>query len=173
MNGPLTVDSLRELLHTARDEAELTGDTPLYQFTSDAIMATTPNDSPADIAAFPLPSIPDALEFRREQYGWTPWKMAQELGLHKRRHYGEVICGTRQLTIKAMRAAHAMGVPADVLLQPPPKEAGTSVWNTLSGLTNPYNQVQHGESWQVASHAWDMAIIDAMRAIRDLPGVDD
>jgi hypothetical protein len=44
-----------------------------------------------------------------------------------------------------------------------------SAWHVLQALENPYNRQQHGENWQVSAHAWDMAIIMAMRAIDALP----
>jgi antitoxin component HigA of HigAB toxin-antitoxin module len=60
-------------------------------------------------------SIPDALEFRRDQYGYTKAKMADELGLC-RSHYTEIIQGKRKLPYSAARKAFAIGVPAVVLL---------------------------------------------------------
>lgn len=69
-------------------------------------------------AEFPLPSVPEALEFRREQYGWTREMMAFAIGLSKG-HYSEVINGKRQLPLNATRHAYSIGVPATVLLQLP------------------------------------------------------
>jgi hypothetical protein len=64
-----------------------------------------------------LPSIVDALEFRREQMGWTQMRMAAELGWG-RGHYSEFKNGTRGLSYRAMCRAYELGVPAAVLLQP-------------------------------------------------------
>jgi transcriptional regulator with XRE-family HTH domain len=63
-----------------------------------------------------LPSLIDAVEFRRCQYGWSQNRMAQELGL-TRGHYSEFISGKRGLPLQARCRAYALGVPADVLLQ--------------------------------------------------------
>lgn len=63
-----------------------------------------------------LPSIPGALEFRREQYEWTQAKMAMELGI-QRSHYSEIIKRKRGLPLKATKMAYSIGVPANVLLQ--------------------------------------------------------
>ena len=62
-------------------------------------------------------SIPDALEFRRDQYGLTRTEFAALLGLGLN-HYGEIINGKRGIGKTAMRRAYAIGVPAEVLLQP-------------------------------------------------------
>ncbi|WP_157385878.1 helix-turn-helix domain-containing protein [Methylosarcina fibrata] len=62
-------------------------------------------------------SIADALEFRREQYGLTQSEFAAILGLQKG-HYSEIVNGKRKLPIGATKRAYALGVPADVLLQP-------------------------------------------------------
>lgn len=62
-------------------------------------------------------SIADALEFRRDQYGLTQSEFAAILGMQKG-HYSEIINGRRQLPIGATKRAFAIGVPAEVLLQP-------------------------------------------------------
>ena len=62
-------------------------------------------------------SISDALEFRRDQYGLTRSQFAALLGLGLN-HYGEIISGKRGIGKTAMRRAYAIGVPAEVLLQP-------------------------------------------------------
>ena len=61
--------------------------------------------------------IVDALEFRRDQYGLTQREFAAILGLQNS-HYSEIINGKRRLTLGATKRAFAIGVPADVLLQP-------------------------------------------------------
>jgi len=62
-------------------------------------------------------SVADALEFRREQYGLTQTEFAAILGLQKGA-YSEIVNGKRRLPIGATKRAFAIGVPADVLLQP-------------------------------------------------------
>lgn len=61
--------------------------------------------------------IADALEFRRDQYGLTQREFAAILGLQNS-HYSEIINGKRRLTIGATKRAFAIGVPAEVPLQP-------------------------------------------------------
>lgn len=61
--------------------------------------------------------ITDALEFRRDQYGLTQREFAAILGLQNS-HYSEIISGKRRLTLGATKRAFAIGVPAEVLLQP-------------------------------------------------------
>lgn len=63
-----------------------------------------------------LPSIVDAVEFRREQYGWTMSKMAFELGIQLS-HYSEFVHKKRNLPINAIRHAYRIGVPEKVLMQ--------------------------------------------------------
>ena len=62
-------------------------------------------------------TIPNALEFRRDQYGLNQTEFAAVLGLNGS-HYSEIVRGKRSLPIEATRRAFAIGVPADVLLQP-------------------------------------------------------
>lgn len=62
-----------------------------------------------------LPTIHEALEFRREQYGLTQREFARLLGMGHT-HYSEFANGKRQLPRKAMGNAYRIGVPADVLL---------------------------------------------------------
>ncbi len=61
--------------------------------------------------------LSDALEFRRNQYDLTCYEFSMMLGLQKS-HYSEVIHGLRDLPIKSVKRAYAIGVPADVLLAP-------------------------------------------------------
>ena len=67
---------------------------------------------------FKLPTIPDALEFRREAYGWTAKQMAEALGIWNT-HYSEIVNGKRRLGVMARCKAFEIGVPAEVLLQTP------------------------------------------------------
>lgn len=62
-------------------------------------------------------SVADALEFRRDQYGLTQSEFAAILGLQKG-HYSEIVSGKRRLPLDATKRAFAIGVPAEVLLQP-------------------------------------------------------
>lgn len=65
----------------------------------------------------PLPSVADALAFRADQMGWNQTEMAKQLGLG-RSQYSEIVNGKRVLPMSATKKAFAMGVPANVLLQP-------------------------------------------------------
>lgn len=62
-------------------------------------------------------SVADALEFRRDQYGLTQREFAAILGMYPG-HYSEVVNGKRNLPLEATKRAFAIGVPAEVLLQP-------------------------------------------------------
>jgi transcriptional regulator with XRE-family HTH domain len=64
---------------------------------------------------FAIPSIPSALAFRQEAYGWTQAKMAEKLGLQTS-HYSEILSGKRKLPYEAACRAFRLGVPAKVLL---------------------------------------------------------
>lgn len=61
------------------------------------------------------PKLVDAIEFRREQYGWNKGKMAAMLDMTKG-NYSEFLHGRRALPINAIRKAYAIGIPASVLL---------------------------------------------------------
>ena len=62
-------------------------------------------------------SAVDALEFRRDQYNLPRTEFAALLGMSQS-HYSEFMNGKRKLPKKAMIRAYAIGVPAEVLLQP-------------------------------------------------------
>ena len=62
-------------------------------------------------------SIADALEFRRDQYGLKAREFSAILGMTPS-HYSEVVNKGRNLPLNARIRAFAIGVPADVLLQP-------------------------------------------------------
>lgn len=64
-------------------------------------------------------SLTDALEFRRDQYGLSAKEFAMLINLSQS-HYSEVIHGLRDLPIKSVKRAFAIGVPAEVLLSPSP-----------------------------------------------------
>jgi hypothetical protein len=63
-----------------------------------------------------LPTLVEALEFRREQYelNQTQWSAVLGLGLS---HYNEFVHGKRPLPKQAMAKAYAYGVPAECLFQ--------------------------------------------------------
>lgn len=63
-----------------------------------------------------LPPILDAVEFRRDQYGWSQARMGTELGIGQS-HYSEFLNGKRTLSLNARIRAYKLGVPAEVLLQ--------------------------------------------------------
>ena len=63
-----------------------------------------------------LPSIVEALEFRREQYGISQKEWAKLIGIAQT-HYSEFVNGKRDLSKKAMAGAYEFGVPADCLFQ--------------------------------------------------------
>ena len=63
--------------------------------------------------------LPDALEFRRDQYCLSAAEFSMVLGI-SRSHYSEVVHGVRDLPIKSVKRAFAIGVPAEVLLSPSP-----------------------------------------------------
>ena len=65
---------------------------------------------------FRTPTIPSALEFRREAYGWTQARMAKALGIGSS-HYSEIVNGKRDLPYSAACLAYEVGVPASVLLK--------------------------------------------------------
>ena len=62
-------------------------------------------------------TLADALEFRRDQYGLNKGEFAALLGMQAS-HYGEIVRGKRGMPLRAIKRAYAIGVPADVLLQP-------------------------------------------------------
>jgi transcriptional regulator with XRE-family HTH domain len=62
-------------------------------------------------------TVPEALENYRRMNGLTMVLMANKLGLWNS-HYNEIIKGKRVLHIGATRKAFALGIPAEILLQP-------------------------------------------------------
>ena len=63
-----------------------------------------------------MPSVSEALEFRRQQYGLSRSEWAYVLGTTPS-HYSEVENGKRTLSKKSMARAYAFGVPPSVLFQ--------------------------------------------------------
>ena len=73
-----------------------------------------------------LPSIPAAIEFRMEQLGLTPGDLAPLVGSQKAAV--AVLSGQMDITIDMARALHKYwGIPAEILLQDPPSEAGKEI----------------------------------------------
>lgn len=70
-----------------------------------------------------LPSVPEALEFRRGEYGLTQREFATVIGMGHT-HYSEVVNGKRPLPRNALVRAYRIGVPADVLLSGTETESG-------------------------------------------------
>lgn len=62
-------------------------------------------------------SIIEALEFRRDQYGLRASEFAAILGMTPT-HFSEVMAGKRNMPLNARIRAFAIGVPAEILLQP-------------------------------------------------------
>lgn len=62
-------------------------------------------------------TISGALEFRRDQYGLKAREFAAILGLTAS-HYSEIISGRRSMPLNARIRSFAIGVPAEILLQP-------------------------------------------------------
>ena len=63
-----------------------------------------------------MPSIIEAVEFRREQYGLTKRDWAKVIGLTAG-HYTEFTQGKRNLTLKQAAKCFQFGVPAELLFQ--------------------------------------------------------
>ena len=63
-----------------------------------------------------LPSIVDAVEFRREQYLLTQKQWAQVIGTSPS-HYSEFVSGKRSLTLAQAAKCFEYGVPAECLFQ--------------------------------------------------------
>lgn len=63
-----------------------------------------------------LPSIIDAVEFRRDQYMLTQSDWAKVIGIQKS-HYSEFVNGKRNLTLAQAAQCFAFGVPAEALFQ--------------------------------------------------------
>lgn len=63
-----------------------------------------------------LPSVIDAVEFRRKQYGITCAQWSNVIGISSS-HYSEFIHGKRNLTLLQSARCFAFGVPAVALFQ--------------------------------------------------------
>lgn len=82
-----------------------------------------------------LPSIVEALEFRRNQYGLTQTEWATVLGMGQS-HYSEFVSGERSLPKHAMAAAFHYGVPAECLFQCRPDKGYTDALHVLGKTRN-------------------------------------
>jgi antitoxin component HigA of HigAB toxin-antitoxin module len=63
-----------------------------------------------------LPSIVDAVEFRRDAYQLTQRDWAKVIGISES-HYSEFVSGKRNLTLKQAANCFSFGVPAECLFQ--------------------------------------------------------
>lgn len=81
-----------------------------------------PSDCERQVVLSDLPSPIEALKFRQDQYCFKQFEMAALLGMAAT-HYSEVLRGRRRLSLTQIRRAVAIGVPAEVILQPFPCEA--------------------------------------------------
>lgn len=59
--------------------------------------------------------VSEAIQFRQREFGWTAKRMAEAIGM-KPSHYSEMMNGKRRLPYSAACRAHALGVPAAILL---------------------------------------------------------
>lgn len=71
---------------------------------------------------YKLPSVIDAVEFRRDQYGLTQKQWAKVVGISQS-HYSEFAHGKRGLTLSQAAKCYEFGVPADCLFQCKPNKA--------------------------------------------------
>lgn len=78
-----------------------------------------------------LPTVVEAVEFRREQYGFTQKEMAKVLGWGQS-HYSEFVNGKLTMPKRVMARAYEIGVPASCLFQ---TEARIGYDNLLKELT--------------------------------------
>lgn len=80
-----------------------------------------------------LPTVIDAMEFRREAYGLDCRQWAAVLGMAPS-HYSEFINGRRQLPKRAMTNAFAYGVPAEALFQTRPTKGAADIDRRLAQI---------------------------------------
>lgn len=81
-----------------------------------------------------IPTVVDALEFRRDQYGLEQRQWAWVLGMQPS-HYSEVVAGKRSLPKAAMSMAFAHGVPAAALFQCRPNLGATDIDRRLEQMS--------------------------------------
>lgn len=117
------IDKLIDKIHNGCDDVKCAIDTRHHHCARELINSyTDKKESEAYDEGYKagknaeLPTLLEAVEFRREQYGWNQTKMAAMLDL-SRSHYTEFKHGRRGLPVKSIRKAYAIGVPAAVLLQ--------------------------------------------------------
>lgn len=63
-----------------------------------------------------LPSVVDAVEFRRDAYGLTQRDWSKVIGINQS-HYSEFVHGKRTLTLRQAARCFEFGVPAECLFQ--------------------------------------------------------
>jgi hypothetical protein len=80
-----------------------------------------------------MPSIVDAVEFRREQYGLTQSQWAYVLRMQPS-HYSEFVASKRALSKRSMGYAFAYGVPAEALFQTLPCFGSSDIDRRLASL---------------------------------------
>lgn len=79
-----------------------------------------------------IPSVVDAVEFRREQYQLTQGEWAKIIGIQQS-HYSEFVNGKRKLTLAQSGKCFAFGVPAECLFQQRPTKHIRHILLTLKG----------------------------------------
>jgi hypothetical protein len=80
-----------------------------------------------------LPSVIDAMEFRREAYGLSCRQWSAVIGMQQS-HYSEFVNGKRELPKSAMVEAYAYGVPPDCLFQVRPDKGIGDIDRRLAEL---------------------------------------
>lgn len=80
-----------------------------------------------------LPTIIEAMEFRRDQYGLSCRQWSAVLGMQQS-HYSEFVNGLRELPKSAMAVAYEYGVPAAALFQKRPTKGAADIDRRLAQL---------------------------------------
>lgn len=96
-----------------------------------------------------LPSIVEALEFRRSQYMINQRQWAFVLGLQQS-HYSEFVNQKKELPKNALRLAYQFGVPADCLFQCHPDKGMSEISILLS-------EEKRARLWKIADKAVEAA----------------
>lgn len=86
----------------------------------------------ATIISNSIPSVIDAVEFRRKQYGINCAQWANVIGI-SRHHYSDFIHGKRNLTLLQSARCFAFGVPAVALFQRLPDKGINEIEKFLEG----------------------------------------
>ncbi|KQY83732.1 helix-turn-helix domain-containing protein [Pelomonas sp. Root1444] len=80
-----------------------------------------------------LPTVIEAVEFRRDAYGLDCRQWAAVLGMAPS-HYSEFVNGKRPLPKRAMTNAFAYGVPAEALFQTHPTKGASDIDRRLAQI---------------------------------------